>query len=233
MKMKKAYIILISFFSLTILFSICYLLSFKSALYQFNKNAVGKDNLLSSYQESIQNSTKGNTSVNTNQVEAEMNQNDNTVAVDSSENAYVTPSTEYELQEYDIKKGSLITNNLNTPDYLIGLTREEVINYLAKYMSDVPLADYEKGLTAFELISFSKDKVVLRKSFNSDLVQYKYYLAVQDGLITVYYSDKKTVYEYTEIEVNKLSEEDQIELNHGKYIKNADELYGVLESYSS
>lgn len=236
MKMKKAYIYLISFFVLTILLTICYYISFKAALHQFNNNAVKKENLMLSYKESAnnqENKNKSEASINTENNNISDAGNDGLVAVDSTESDYVTPSTKYVLQEYNVKNQTLNTKELNTPDFLIGLTREEVIQYVNDYVLDMPLADYEKGLASFELISFSKDKVVLRKSYNSDLVQYKYYLAVQDGLITVYYSDKKTIFEYTEIEVNNLSEEDQIELNHGKFIKDAEELYGILESYSS
>jgi hypothetical protein len=215
------------------MFSICYLLSFKSALNQFNKNSVAKDDLLLSYQET--NNTSDNNTSNLSQTSnsSGTEESEDAVTVDSKENDYVTPSTEYILQEYDIKKGALKSNKLNTPDYLIGLTRDGVIKYVNEYMTNVPLADYEKGLASFEVIMFSKDKVVLRKSFNSDMVQYKYYLAIQDGNITVYYSDKKTVYEYTDIEVKNLSEEEQLELNHGKYVKDADELYSILESYTS
>lgn len=238
MKMKKAYIYLISFFSLTIMFSICYFLSFKAALNQFNRNAVEKNNLMLSYNESVKNEANENNLGNNNaNTDSEMlgtdAVEDNAVAVDTTENEYITPSTKYTLQEYDLKTNSLVKKELNTPEFLIGLTREDVITYVSNYVKDMPLADYEKGLVSFELIAFSKEEVVLRKSYNSDLVQYKYYLAVQDGLITVYYSDKKTVFEYTDIEVGSLSEEEQIELNHGKYIKDSEELYGILESYSS
>ena len=61
------------------------------------------------------------------------------------------------------------------------------------------IEDLEEGLTSFELISFSKDRIVLRKTYQPPAKDYKYYLIEENGYITVYYMDKKTVYEYTDI----------------------------------
>jgi len=53
---------------------------------------------------------------------------------------------------------------LPTPSYLIGLNREEVIQYLHDYTQDLPLNEFEKGLMTFELMIFSQDNIVLRKT---------------------------------------------------------------------
>ena len=60
-----------------------------------------------------------------------------------------------------------------------------------------------------------------------------YYLKARNGYVVVYLSDKKTAYEYTDILLSDLPENLQKEINNGKYIENAESLYGFLENYSS
>lgn len=215
MRMKKAYIIITSLCAIVVLFSGSYYLSYKAALKQFNQNATQKDNqLLKTVQENKLENLEDSIEVD--------------YVVDT-----VKPSTKYTLEVYNVKENSFSKEILGTPDYLIGLKREEIISYLADYMKDVPLDEYEKGLISYELVSFSKSDVVLRKTYNSDNIKYKYYIVVLDGYVTVYYSDKKTVYEYTDIEHKNLSEEEQNKLVDGYYVEDQEELYGILEGYTS
>lgn len=60
-----------------------------------------------------------------------------------------------------------------------------------------------------------------------------YYLMVYAGKIWVYYEDLKTVYLSTDIAIERLPEEVRQEVLDKKYIKNEEELYNFLESYSS
>lgn len=60
-----------------------------------------------------------------------------------------------------------------------------------------------------------------------------YYLAERNGYVVVYLSDKKTVYEYTSIELSQLPETVKKEIQNGKVISGTQSLYGFLENYSS
>ena len=60
-----------------------------------------------------------------------------------------------------------------------------------------------------------------------------YYLMEVNGYVVVYLSDRKTIYEYTDINCENLPELIREELTHGKYIESPEELYGFLENYSS
>lgn len=60
-----------------------------------------------------------------------------------------------------------------------------------------------------------------------------YYLMEVNGYIVVYFSDKKTPYEYTDIHYDELPELLRQEITNGKYIESTAELYGFLENYSS
>ena len=60
-----------------------------------------------------------------------------------------------------------------------------------------------------------------------------YYLMEVNGYIVVYFSDKKTPYEYTDIHYDELPELLRQEIRNGKYIESTAELYGFLENYST
>lgn len=219
MKLKKASIYLASFLLLCAMFCTCYYLSYLHALNDFNKGAVEhKDQLyaLAKDNEPTQAVLEEDSSVPANQTEST-----------------VQPTTQYVLEVYDMKSGTTETSELNPPAYLVGLTRDEVIEYLTGYMRDMPLSEYNKGLISYELVSFSEDKIAIKKTYNEDFVPFRFYVAVKDGYVVVYNSDLKSVYSYTQIEAKNLPEKDRIDLSQGIYVNSLDELYALLESYSS
>lgn len=222
------------------MFSACYYLSYKNALKQFNENAVEHNNeLITSLENSLKQQASANNGANSEDQDSSegdtdtKNSDDTSVPVEAVNEVTILPTTQYTLQTYDIKNGTLDEELLPTPSYLVGLTREEVIQYLFDYMQDLTWNEYEKGLVSFELMVFNKENVVLRKTYNIELVESKYYLKSQNGYIVVYYSDKKTVYDYTSVSVEKLTQDEQLQLEEGIFVKDLDELYAVLENYSS
>lgn len=221
MKLKQACIYLGSFLLLCSMFIICYYMSYLHALNDFNNKAIErKDGLYAQLKENAE-LTPGADS-----------QNGDSMSVSQTETT-VLPSTKYTLQVYDMKMNTTETQILNPPAYLVGLTREEVVNYLTDYMKDLPLSEYNKGLISAELISFSEKEIVIKKTYNEDFVPFRFYVVVKDGYVVVYNSDLKSVYSYTHIEVKNLPESDRIALIQGIYVNSLEELYSLLESYSS
>ncbi len=100
-------------------------------------------------------------------------------------------------------------------------------------MKDIPAEEFLKGLQSMGVTSFSNERLVVRKIYNSSKVEYKYYLIAVDGEVVVYYGDKKTVYEYTGIETEGLHEKEKNALKKGIEVSDEDELYSILENYSS
>ena len=239
MKVKKALMYFISFFSLSVMFSACYYLSYKNALRDFNESAVERNQelILALENNGLELDTASNNTDNSNNQSYQDAVGDTmenpSVEVDGLSDVTVLPSTKYTLQTYDLKTGVMKEEILPTPSYLIGLGREEVIQYLFDYTQDLPLNEFEKGLMSFELMIFSKDNIVLRKTYNEDMVEYKYYLKAQDGNIVAYYGDQKTVFDYTGVSMERLSLEEQKELEEGIFVRDLDELYALLEHYSS
>lgn len=145
----------------------------------------------------------------------------------------LTVDTIYEIQTYDAKKGQTQTSYEILPEELIGLDKEETEEYFKKYMEDLPAEEFLNGLQSIGVVSFSKSRITIKKMYDITKVKYRYYLIAVDGEIVVYYGDKKTVFEYSGIKTDNLSSMDQDKLKNGIEIKDEDELFGILQNYSS
>lgn len=209
---KAAYIIF--FFVLSACFVMVYYAGYYFATKQIDKNDAVK----------ISNVNEDNPALN-----------EDADPVDLSDDIVITKNTEYILESYDLASDTNKKETLEIPVDLIGLNREEVINYISKNMEKFNSED--KVVVNVQLISFSSKSVVLRRSYESgsaeDLTEYKYWLKAVDGYIVVYKEDKSTVYFNTHISVSLLPEEEQKNLEEGKYIKNIHDLYNYLQSYTS
>ena len=84
-----------------------------------------------------------------------------------------------------------------------------------------------------QLISFSEDKVIVRKSYQPVILPEQFYLMAENHYVSVYYDDRETIYMYTGIALDSLPENVQREIVSGKFIPSIHELYGFLETYSS
>ena len=67
----------------------------------------------------------------------------------------------------------------------------------------------------------------------NDTGSHEYYLVEEDGRVTIYRIEGRTLFEYTGITVDSLPEELQGEIAHGKRVSGEKELYDFLENYSS
>lgn len=228
MRLKKAYVYLLSFLILAVFFSGCYFLSYQHALRQFNRKAIERSNEFAALHENIPTPILAADSDIDNTTDA-----NEIVSAGVLPEPVILPSTNYILEIYDRKEGVISQTEQNPPGDIVGFTREEVEKYLDLYMRDLTLSEYNKGLLSYELLSFSDKAVKLRKSYDADMVPYRFYVVVKNGYVVVYNSDLKSVYDYTHIEAKNLPEEDRIALSFGIYINNIDELYSLLESYTS
>lgn len=155
------------------------------------------------------------------------------VSVDKKDDTAITQRTKLKIENYNRKEGSIVEVDENMPVEYIGMDRQELEEYLESYEQSPSISDLEIGFESYQVMSFSNKQVVLRKTFLPPNVMYKYYLTSQDGCVIVYYIDKKTVFEYTNICVDALPVEIQKQLQRGKYITDIDSLYDFLENYSS
>ncbi len=226
------------FAAVSLLFCVCYYASYKNALQEFNRRAQKQGNSL--YTELLRVSEENKELLNQlAQREAEERNKTvpeptpNTVEAGVVPKNTVLPTVSYIEETYDLTTGLLESEVKTAPGFLIGMTKEELTAYIGNYMDHLSLAEYEAGLLNYEVVSFSENKVVLRKTYDANKVPYKYYVNISDGMVTVYYSDLKSVFEYTHIPAVDLSEENRLALIEGIYVKDREELYSLLEGFSS
>ena len=145
----------------------------------------------------------------------------------------LTCNTEFIVREYDKSTKKEESHTEQIPDQYIGKNRSQMEEIASSYSKAPGLQDLEKGFVSMEIASFSPKKLVVLKKYYSDLSKEHFYLVVENGLITVYYSDMDTIYLYTDISVEHLPEKLQQEVLDKKYMESEEELYNFLESYTS
>lgn len=155
------------------------------------------------------------------------------ISAGTSEYDKLGVQTVYQIESYDSLRDTTVVEYETLPEELIGLTRELADEYCKNYMKNLPAEEFLKGLQSMGITSFSNERLVVKKIYDSSKVEYKYYLIAVDGEVVVYYGDKKTVYEYTGIETSRLHPSERRALKKGIEVRDEDELYSILENYSS
>nr|MBQ8252398.1 hypothetical protein [Lachnospiraceae bacterium] len=184
------------------------------------------------------------------------------IAATASSGECVTCDTVFTVQEYDLSTEKERIYQETLPESFIGMTREQLLAWIDEHSMNLTLEEMEQGLLSMELVSFSEKEIRIRKRVESEPEQilqedevqepgriywskqeessvsqnsnadYGCILA-QDGLLTVYDSQRRHVILYTDIPLFDLPQEQQQEILAGKYVQTEEELYHLLESYSS
>ena len=145
----------------------------------------------------------------------------------------VKPTATLIVETYNASEDVMTRKESTMPAAYLGLTRTGVMEKLDHYMDNRSISDLENGLVSFDLMYFSPECLMLRKTYQPDEDFHKYYIKLSKGCITVYYSDKKTVYEYTDIDFNALPAGVAANVISGMEVKDEKALYDFLEAYSS
>ena len=64
-------------------------------------------------------------------------------------------------------------------------------------------------------------------------INYKYVIIEEGDYLTVYYADRRTVYEYTDIRYSDLEDTLRQKIRKGYWIENEEQFYGFLENYDT
>lgn len=204
--MKKTYFI--SFFLCVTMLALVYLSAYYYSVYYMNDTNIRTRNSLES-------------------------ESDEFVSADTNKEQKTKASTKYIEEEYDLTNYTLKEHEQDIPIEYIGVNRSELIKKLKEYEAFPMEADLELGFERIQLISFSEEKIIVRKSFRPVEIPDSFYLMVENHYISVYHSDKKSVYMYTGIPLKRLPVELQKEIIDMKYIDSLESLYQFLEAYSS
>ena len=141
--------------------------------------------------------------------------------------------TQYVFDIYNRTSQTHTEENMAMPPECIGMTREEFIAYLSEYEQNPSAEERQMGFCDCSLLSFSRDKVVVRKTYEEKEV-FAYILnSEEDGKIGVYEGASNELFMLTDIYMDNLPEEMQTKCKEGYGVKEVKELYDFLENYSS
>lgn len=173
----------------------------------------------------MQESAAGEYKVSSEETEAvtEVSSNAETLSVD----------TEYVLEETDVVSGSVVETVWRLPDKYVGLNREQFLEAMDHYKMFPPLSEMERGFVDLEVLSFSRERVVVQMNYQYLQPGTSFYLAVRNNEVVVYQEDMETIYINTGIRLDTLPEEMQLEIMQMLWIDDEESLYNFLEAYSS
>lgn len=153
--------------------------------------------------------------------------------VTSAKEHRISQYTDLTIEHYDRVKGFIKEEEAIMPVEYLGMNKEELLECLDDYSKSPDLKDAQNGFEKYQILSFSPKKVVLRKIFATEGTSYEFFLCEENGCVTVYYIDKKTVFEYTNILVDTLPQDIKEQIQRGKYVSDEEALYNFLENYTS
>lgn len=141
--------------------------------------------------------------------------------------------TSFVIMKYDMQTKTTQQEETEIPAKYMGMTREKMQEAIAMYVAAPPLSELNQGFVTAELVSFSPEKVVIKKSYQKETPPEEFIILAEQNYVTVYRNDMETVYLYTDIRLEDLPPEVQQEVIRQKFVGSEEELYNFLESYSS
>lgn len=141
--------------------------------------------------------------------------------------------TEYFVEICDADTGKIAKTKEKMPVAYLGLSRTALTEKLQDAILKQDSVDKAQGLIALELIEFTKNRVTVRKTYSTKNLPQKYYILAENGKILVYLSDRKTLYDTTDIGLEQLPEQTRIQVLRGLEIESPEELYDFLETFTS
>ena len=150
-----------------------------------------------------------------------------------SDDQTLNADTIYVLEEADLRNDSVVETTWKLPAKYIGMNREEFLEAMDSYRASPPLEELERGFVGLEVLSFSKEKLVVKMNYEYVQPSNGFYLVVENHYVVVYLEDRKTVYMDTDILLKDLPEELQQDIIHVMFIPDEGSLYDFLENYSS
>lgn len=151
----------------------------------------------------------------------------------SASSETLSVDTKYVLEETDVLTHSVVETTWRLPGKYVGMNREQFLEAMEIYEAFPPLSEMERGFVSLEVLSFSRERVVVRMNYRFVQPSASFYLAVYNNNVVVYLEDKETVFIETDIRLDTLPEELQQNIMRMMWIEDQEKLYDFLENYSS
>ncbi len=142
-----------------------------------------------------------------------------------------TGATVMELSLYDEDGNLLERTESLLPAYLMNMEREQLKDFFDEIYGGYE--EYYGGyeVTSAEMTSFSAERVCVSKV--CETADHGFFIHVLNDSIVVYYSDRETIFDATGISISELSAEEQIRLRRGVYVETQEEVFSLLEAFTS
>ena len=150
-------------------------------------------------------------------------------AVNETDEQIVLSKSKYIEESYNTDTGEITKTEADVPIEYIGLTREGIIDYLTTYKEN----NSDRTLVNIQLVSFSADSIVIRKTVCNPTAIYNYFVISENNIIKIYNANKDSLYIDTGIDISNLDESYKEELDKGFYVETIHEVYNYLESVTS
>ena len=152
----------------------------------------------------------------------------------SSSSSVVQKDMYYVEEQVHLPAGTTSENREEIPMDWIGLSRTELEEQLQQYMAHPPIKEEAAGLCSYEIIAFTADSLVVRKTYRrAQEPTREYYLRLLGGKLQVYGQDQTTLLFDTGISGADLLPEDRQALEQGVYLDSIWDVYHFLESCTS
>ncbi len=150
----------------------------------------------------------------------------------SNKEQRITSETRFIVELYHADTEETVTEERTMPSEYAGKTRGELLEYLKDSLEAQKQEEGEEYLTNLELVSFSKEKLVIRKVY-TEPEESAYYLTAVEGEVVIYDGDKTKLLERTGILTANLPVEEIQKLEQGYRVESEKDLYSILENFSS
>lgn len=141
--------------------------------------------------------------------------------------------TKYVLEETDTITHAIVETVGKLPPKYIGMDRQQFLTAMESYAAYPPLSEKERGFVGLEVLSFSRERVVVQMNYRYLQPGSSFYLAVLNNELVVYLEDKDTIYINTGILLEELPEEVQKQVIQMIWVEDEASLYNLLEAYTS
>lgn len=149
-----------------------------------------------------------------------------------AEEPFVTAKMSYTHIVKNQLTGEETSEEESMPVALLGLTREEIIDYLQSE-TEQSYADRDSTeRTHYELVSFSGDSVTVQETILANPDKYECFVIAEGDYVNIYTSDRTALYMDTMLFVQEFSDEVKEDLEKGIYMETVKDLYDFLQNYT-
>ncbi len=144
----------------------------------------------------------------------------------------ITCDTQLITEEWDLQTGQMTETEGRVPEKYVGMNREQFVSCLKDTFASPLLEERSRGLCSLEVLSFSPEKIKIKKCYQKQDFSEKFYAAVEENRVVIYEADKVRVYLKTDIDARLLPREIRSDILRGWEIGSRAELEKFLVSYS-